>query len=679
MRTFVYADGFNLYYGTLKGTPYKWSDTVALLERILQPQRSAAADRAEIEGRETGGKSRCAEQPRDRSRTEVDMLWINEGFVLDDAGNMLTTSYIDLRDEGERPVIRSVVKGCRREHALEDGETVLISKPERFREYGVALIRDEQEGFAKEELVTLEAETPEEAAKRRATADLNEAIQLVGSGMKPGRIVEYSRRKTQSESFSHGKDWWIFCASTRPDDADWDAWKATLDKDYDHVSEIGQPAKFAQALARMVTEQIGPKGKDAWLTGTSEGVAGARTKHRYQWVIQGPVVYTDRLYETIVGEEDEVRRMAACLFAKPITHAAQREYRFVVMNGGAAEETVLLKISGMMRDALKPTAGGLIRPSPAPAEMVGDDGAVLSRGLKASTTQQYKRATVTERKERREQTRLETRDSKGQVLSSDIKRRESTEERIGTKELETDDRKIQELRRAEDHQDAGFEQPVLDIEQEPEKPGDADDEDAVAKEVALDERDWNDEHGRAEFVIPVVHRGSGRTFKSFGEMLEDPTAPMSPFTATWEVSACSPQELVKSYGAVATLALKIARVAVEHRQEAASACWHALQCINNIYARLGDIVDNVWIERHRFVVIHIKDSEEFKATGRIVIGPSGGYAYCLKRSKSENVGYSEGNLGQLFFPLGNHVETFESFGWPGKPEGERLVDGAARD
>ena len=37
MRTFVYVDGLNLYYGTLKGTPFKWLDPVALLERILQP------------------------------------------------------------------------------------------------------------------------------------------------------------------------------------------------------------------------------------------------------------------------------------------------------------------------------------------------------------------------------------------------------------------------------------------------------------------------------------------------------------------------------------------------------------------------------------------------------------------------------------------------------------------
>ena len=135
----------------------------------------------------------------------------------------------------------------------------------------------------------------------------------------------------------------------------------------------------------------------------------------------------------------------------------------------------------------------------------------------------------------------------------------------------------------------------------------------------------------------------------------------------------------QNYGALTTLPLKITRVAVGHRQEAASACWHALQCINNIYARLGDIFDSVWIERDRFVVIHIKDSEKLKATGRIVIGPSGGYAYCLRSSKSENLGYSEGSLGELFFPLGNDIETFESFGWPGKPEDERSVDGEERD
>ena len=30
MRTVVYVDGFNLYYGALKGTSWKWLDLVAL-------------------------------------------------------------------------------------------------------------------------------------------------------------------------------------------------------------------------------------------------------------------------------------------------------------------------------------------------------------------------------------------------------------------------------------------------------------------------------------------------------------------------------------------------------------------------------------------------------------------------------------------------------------------------
>ena len=138
-----------------------------------------------------------------------------------------------------------------------------------------------------------------------------------------------------------------------------------------------------------------------------------------------------------------------------MTHAAQREYRFVVLNGGAEEETVLLNISGMMRDALAPTEGGLIRPSPAPADTVGEDGAPLPLPMKSSTTQRYKRATVKERKEEREETRLETRTSNGQVISSDVKRRESVEETVATKDLETDDRRIRDLRQDEEREDAG--------------------------------------------------------------------------------------------------------------------------------------------------------------------------------------------------------------------------------
>lgn len=36
MRTFVYVDGFNLYYGALKRTSWKWLDLVALFKTVLQ-------------------------------------------------------------------------------------------------------------------------------------------------------------------------------------------------------------------------------------------------------------------------------------------------------------------------------------------------------------------------------------------------------------------------------------------------------------------------------------------------------------------------------------------------------------------------------------------------------------------------------------------------------------------
>jgi uncharacterized LabA/DUF88 family protein len=38
MRTYVYIDGFNLYYGALRGTPYKWLDLTALCSHLLPPR-----------------------------------------------------------------------------------------------------------------------------------------------------------------------------------------------------------------------------------------------------------------------------------------------------------------------------------------------------------------------------------------------------------------------------------------------------------------------------------------------------------------------------------------------------------------------------------------------------------------------------------------------------------------
>ncbi|MBL8021384.1 MAG: NYN domain-containing protein [Leptospirales bacterium] len=41
LRTFVYVDGFNLYYGQLRHSKHKWLDLVALCRKYLDPARNA--------------------------------------------------------------------------------------------------------------------------------------------------------------------------------------------------------------------------------------------------------------------------------------------------------------------------------------------------------------------------------------------------------------------------------------------------------------------------------------------------------------------------------------------------------------------------------------------------------------------------------------------------------------
>ncbi|WGG51161.1 antitoxin Xre/MbcA/ParS toxin-binding domain-containing protein [Rugamonas sp. DEMB1] len=48
LRTRVYIDGYNLYYGCLKGTPYKWLDLLSLFEKHILPTSTAPGTRSEL-------------------------------------------------------------------------------------------------------------------------------------------------------------------------------------------------------------------------------------------------------------------------------------------------------------------------------------------------------------------------------------------------------------------------------------------------------------------------------------------------------------------------------------------------------------------------------------------------------------------------------------------------------
>ncbi len=65
MVTNVYVDGFNLYYGCLKGSPYKWLDVKAL-RQVLLPRDTIGTIRyftARIDARPQDPDGRCAKTP----------------------------------------------------------------------------------------------------------------------------------------------------------------------------------------------------------------------------------------------------------------------------------------------------------------------------------------------------------------------------------------------------------------------------------------------------------------------------------------------------------------------------------------------------------------------------------------------------------------------------------------
>ena len=180
-------------------------------------------------------------------RMDNEIIWVDEGFALPDEGHLVQTSFVDLRKPEDRLPITSLVRSCERRYALEQGEILLVSKPTRFQQYGEELILDPQEGLAKEETVIETKGTAADISRQRVSADLDEAVCLLNSPFRVSHTETHTN--TNSQTLTYENDWWIFCTAIKPNDHDWGKWRSTLPQEYDHVSEIGQPAKFAQALA----------------------------------------------------------------------------------------------------------------------------------------------------------------------------------------------------------------------------------------------------------------------------------------------------------------------------------------------------------------------------------------------------------------------------------------------
>ena len=144
-------------------------------------------------------------------------LTIVEGHHIDHFGNLIAVIHIDLRHPSARHPIPSIVKGCRPEHAIENGSDVKISTPRTFRNQGENLILDLGEGYFHDSETVQEAvDEPydtEGTSQQRHTR--NRVAQLVGFDWKTQTISTH-RTITRTRSFEYGPIGWLFCAAIAP-------------------------------------------------------------------------------------------------------------------------------------------------------------------------------------------------------------------------------------------------------------------------------------------------------------------------------------------------------------------------------------------------------------------------------------------------------------------------------
>ena len=294
------------------------------------------------------------------------MFLMQEGFLIDDAGHMITTTYVDLRNAPNRTPITTLIKACEKQFAIEGCKRIRISKPTRFREYGENLIRDDGEGYASRTKFGAErVDDPHDLAEARLLdEESNRASELVGSRATTN-TKSIKRTNRSSRWLTFGKNRWIFCTSVEPTTPEeMYSWRNTMPDEYDHTSYIHRPREFARALSSMVAEQLGPQGKHEEMKHTFDGELRLKTGHKSQMLIHGPVVYVEDPYATISSSPDNWSFLVRTSFVKDSKYRAQREYRFVVLaEEDPLRETEDLIVTPAMLGALERRNGESARRS----------------------------------------------------------------------------------------------------------------------------------------------------------------------------------------------------------------------------------------------------------------------------------------------------------------------------
>ena len=552
-------------------------------------------------------------------------LVLTDGFLVTDSGHLVIRQYVDIGVEKLRYRPAFLVKSIEARYGLEHAPDIQLSAPSRFREYGETFIHDDQEGRAQRQTTTEGPAWSNEAQDR----EREKALCLLGQEGVTIRNTGTTSYHTDTESMTFGRHSWIYCTSIAVTRDERSAQLANLPDRYDHESVIRQPSKFALALGAMLTDQRGPQGKRGHFT----HAGGIRSFHDSQFVLHGPVWYTDDVLGFLQSRQSEPLYNMYPLFVKHSKYRDQREYRFVLQCDNPVEaETLHLYISGAMRDALAPprTAG------PVAFRRLGESDADSSSQKVVGPTPNHQTMTQTRK------------------TSSTGRRTWSVGGKVAEEEIIASEQTI--MLRTEvpadgpEHARGGPETPA---------PGVAEVTETKSRErriagAATDKMTtW---HTRVFSIADTS--GADKLFtpedrNHAAELLEAVGRPFVAFSTLPEQAA----------EALTTLARQASHIEPEVEVQTMSACWNGIWAICNLYECFGDVVASVGIEHNEFVAITLKDSAHTGAEGKILVGPRGTFAYMLTRGDEQRPGDGGTKNRLFFFPDEEARAAFKEFGW----------------
>ncbi len=560
-------------------------------------------------------------------------LVLNGGFLITDGGHLIISQYVDIGVDKLRHRPSVLVKAIEAKYGLEHVSNIQLSAPYRFRDYGETFIRDDQEGHARRETKTGNPPRSYEENNR----EQERALQLLGQEGVTISNMATSGVHTETESMTFGGSSWIYCTSMPPTLSERDAWCASLPAKYDHESTIRQSAKFALALGAMFADQTGPQGKQGHFTHNDE----IRSFHDSQFVLHGPVWYTDDVLGFLKSHESDPLYRMYSLFVKHSEFRDQREYRFVLQCETPVENDILhLHISGAMRDALAPPRTA----SPVTFKRLDDSDADSSSQKVVGPTSLNKTMTRTRRKSEGQRRTLSV---GGKVVEEEIMDREQVI--VLTTEVPADS-----LPEAADNAKSaipGIGKFTETENQERRIAGAGVDTITKSRTWALSIEDTSE----ANELFTLEDRDHA------AELLKAVEQPFEAFSTL-------PKQATE---ALKTLAKQASALEPDVEVQTMSACWNGIWAICNLYECFGDVVASVGIEQDEFVAITLKESAHSGAQGKILVGPRGTFAYVLTLGDKHRPGEGGIESRLFFFPDNKTHAAFEEFGW------SPLADGSA--